>query len=421
MTINGVAILGQGYVGLPLAHAASTAGLRVLGVDTNAKTVDSLNAGSSHIDDLANADIQTMLSKGYSATTDATQLKDYDVVVICVPTPLGEAGAPDLTAVRAATKTAAENISADTLVILESTTYPGTTEEVCLPILEQYSGLKVGENLFVSFSPERVDPGSKIFGIKNTPKLIGGITPESTQRTAEFYSVFVDEVVPMSGAKEAETAKLLENTFRHVNIALVNEMAKVCHELGIDIWEVIRGAETKPFGFMKFTPGAGVGGHCIPIDPNYLSYEVRRKLGYPLRFVELAQEINNSMPKYVVNRVDELLNVKAKSMRNAKVLLLGVTYKAGIADQRQSPAIPVAEELIQRGASLKYHDPFVEKWTVSPTRAYDRVHDLKRAVEESDIVVLLQKHPEYDVAEIDRLAEDLLDTCGVTEDPARRL
>ena len=219
------------------------------------------------------------------------------------------------------------------LVVLESTTYPGTTEEVCVPLIESNSDLKVGEDVFVAFSPERVNPGSKDFGIKNTPKLVGGVSPEATKRAVAFYSDFIDTVVEMSGAKEAETAKLLENTFRHVNIALVNEMAKVCHELGIDIWEVIRGAATKPFGFMKFTPGAGVGGHCIPIDPNYLSYEVRRQLGYPLRFVELAQEINNSMPIYFVDRIAEKLNNERKALNGSNVLVLGVTYKADIADQ----------------------------------------------------------------------------------------
>lgn len=416
-----VTIMGQGYVGLPLAQAAALSGWKVYGFDISTVVVNNLNGGKSHVDDLSDADIDEMLAAGYKATADPKAISESDVVVICVPTPLGEAGAPDLGSVKAASQTVAENLSKDTIVILESTTYPGTTEEVCVPILEGYSGLKVGKDFHVAFSPERVNPGFPEFGIKNTPKLVGGVTDEGTEKASAFYSDFIDEVVAMSGAKEAETAKLLENTFRHVNIALVNEMAKVCHQLGIDIWEVIRGAATKPFGFMKFTPGAGVGGHCIPIDPSYLSYEVRRQLGYPLRFVELAQEINNSMPIYVVDRVGERLNDVKKPLNGAKILILGVTYKPNIADQRESPAVPVARELLKRGANVSFHDPKVKLWKLGHGEELTSVEDLSKAVSEADLVLLLQKHRDYNIQEIESHANLLLDSQGVASSHEDRL
>lgn len=416
-----VTVVGQGYVGLPLAQEASLSGWKVFGLDVSEATVAKLNSGESHVDDLSNGDIEEMLDKGYEATTDAGVVGQSDVVVICVPTPLGEAGAPDLAYVESASATVGENIKSGALVVLESTTYPGTTEDICVPILEAKSGLKAGRDFYVSFSPERVNPGSEKFGIKNTPKLVGGINATAAEKTVEFYESFVDEVVPLSGVKEAETAKLLENTFRHVNIALVNEMARVCHELQIDIWEVIRGAATKPFGFMKFTPGAGVGGHCIPIDPNYLSYEVRRRLGYPLRFVELAQEINNSMPSYVVERIAEKLNDQKKAVNGSTVLLLGVTYKPNIADQRESPAIPVARELLKRQANVRFHDPFVPVWNIGNGESLTSEQDLQEAVSDADIVVLLQAHSPYDASALQKGSSLFLDTCGIIDEPSDRL
>lgn len=416
-----VTVVGQGYVGLPLAQEASLSGWKVFGLDVSEATVAKLNSGESHVDDLSNGDIEEMLDKGYEATTDAGVVGQSDVVVICVPTPLGEAGAPDLAYVESASATVGENIKSGALVVLESTTYPGTTEDICVPILEAKSGLKAGRDFYVSFSPERVNPGSEKFGIKNTPKLVGGINATAAEKTVEFYESFVDEVVPLSGVKEAETAKLLENTFRHVNIALANEMARVCHELQIDIWEVIRGAATKPFGFMKFTPGAGVGGHCIPIDPNYLSYEVRRRLGYPLRFVELAQEINNSMPSYVVERIAEKLNDKKKAVNGSTVLLLGVTYKPNIADQRESPAIPVARELLKRRANVRFHDPFVPVWNIGSGESLTAEQDLQEAVSDADIVVLLQAHSPYDASALQKGSSLFLDTCGIIDEPSDRL
>lgn len=413
-----VTIIGQGYVGLPLAEEATKVGWKVYGYDVSERVVASLNSGHSHIDDLADEDISRMIQRGYEATADPSCIRESDVAVVCVPTPLGDAGSPDLKYVESATKTVGENIGEGATYILESTTYPGTTDGICRPILEEASGLKAGTDFFIAYSPERVDPGRTDYQIKNTPKLVGGINAESTQHAVGFYSDFIDTVVPVQGTKEAETSKLLENTFRHVNIALVNEMAKFCKELGIDIWEVIRGASTKPFGFMKFTPSAGVGGHCIPIDPNYLSYEVRNRLGYPFRFVELAQEINNSMPRYVVSRSSELLNHEAKALNGSKILLLGVTYKPNIADQRESPAVPVAAEFLNRKADLSFHDPYVETWNLADGNSIKRENDLTQAVKGADLVVLLQAHNDYDLEELRASSKIFFDTTGKSDSPS---
>ena len=362
-----VVIIGLGYVGLPLAQEAVRVGLHVTGLDVRQATVDGLNAGRSHIDDLADADIAAMVAAGFRATADLSELTGDnapDVTVICVPTPLSESDGPDLTAVKAATESAAAMLKPGALVVLESTTYPGTTDEIVRPILEKATGLTVGIDFHLAFSPERIDPGNETYGIRNTPKVVGGLTPACTEAAADFYGKVCDHVVKAGGAREAEMAKLLENTYRHVNIALVNEMAIFCHELGVDLWNAIDCAATKPFGFQAFYPGPGVGGHCIPIDPNYLSYKVRAELKHPFRFVELAQEINSRMPGYVVDRAAELLNTDAKPLNGAKVLLLGVTYKKDIADQRESPARPIARKLLQRGAVLSYHDPYVDSWQV---------------------------------------------------------
>ncbi|WP_460691058.1 nucleotide sugar dehydrogenase [Nesterenkonia suensis] len=405
-------IVGQGYVGLPLAQAAAAAGIPTVGFDVSEPLVAQLNAGVSHVDDLSDSDVATMLSQGFRASTDPADLAAASVIVICVPTPLSEDGGPDLRAVEASVRTIAAHLSPGTTVILESTTYPGTTDGVVLPILET-SGLTHGQDFLLAYSPERVDPGSTRYGITNTPKLVGGLTDEATQSASQFYARFIDEVVPVSGTKEAETAKLLENTYRHVNIALVNEMARFCHDLDIDIWEVIRGAATKPFGFQKFTPGPGVGGHCIPIDPNYLSFQVRKTLGYQFRFVELAQEINNSMPRYVVGRISEALNEVGKPLNGSTILLLGVTYKPDIADQRESPAVPVAEVLAEKKAHVQFHDPYVETWHVDGG-TLQRVPDLDEALAAADIVVILQPHTAYDLEAVAEAAELVFDTRGAT-------
>ncbi|MFI7481964.1 nucleotide sugar dehydrogenase [Kocuria sp. M1R5S2] len=408
-----LAVIGQGYVGLPLSEAAADNGFEVVGVDAHPGLVDQLNDGRSHVDDLNDADIERMLEQGYRATTDYGEVADADYVVICVPTPLSDDGGPDLSAVKSATRSVAGVLRAGTTVVLESTTYPGTTEEVVLPILQE-SGLEYGQDFFLAFSPERINPGFPEFGIRNTPKLVGGVTMECTEKATAMYRRFVDEVVPLKGAREAETAKLLENTYRHVNIALVNEMARFCHDMDIDIWEAIRGAATKPFGFQKFTPGPGVGGHCIPIDPNYLSHHVKRTLGYPFRFVELAQEINEKMPQYVVQRGADLLNDAEKSVKGSDVLLLGVTYKPNIADQRESPAIPVANGFLSRGANVSFYDPFVETWRL-PSGDLPRVPDLEAAVRAADLVVLLQDHRSFGSDDLAGSSAAFLDTRGVTD------
>ena len=403
-----VVIIGLGYVGLPLAQEAVRVGLNVTGFDVKQAAVDSLNAGRSHIDDLSDADVAAMAAGGFRATTDLTSVGDPDVIVICVPTPLSESDGPDLTAVKAATESAARLLRAGTTTVLESTTYPGTTDEVVRPMLEKASGLTGGLDFHLAFSPERIDPGNEKFGVRNTPKVVGGITPACTAAAAAFYGEVCDTVVRAKSAREAEMAKLLENTYRHVNIALVNEMAIFCHELGVDLWDAIRCAATKPFGFQAFYPGPGVGGHCIPIDPNYLSYKVRAELSYPFRFVELAQEINSRMPAYVVDRAAEILNTDAKAMNGAKVLLLGVTYKKDIADQRESPARPIARKLLQRGAVLSFHDPFVENWEVdgSPVPLADG------PVADADLTILLQAHSAYDLTDIAARSRLLFDTRG---------
>jgi UDP-N-acetyl-D-glucosamine dehydrogenase len=405
--VNAV-IIGLGYVGLPLAQEAVRVGLNVTGLDIKQDTVDGLNAGRSHIDDLTDADIAAMVADGFRATTDVTECGDPAVIVICVPTPLSESDGPDLTAVKSATTSAGRLLKPGTLVVLESTTYPGTTDEIVRPMLEKASGLTAGLDFHLAFSPERIDPGNEMYGIRNTPKVVGGTTPACTEAAAQFYGLVCDTVVRAKSAREAEMAKLLENTYRHVNIALVNEMAIFCHELGVDLWDAIRCAATKPFGFQPFYPGPGVGGHCIPIDPNYLSYKVRTELSYPFRFVELAQEINSRMPGYVVDRAAEILNSDAKPLKGARVLLLGVTYKKDIADQRESPARPIARKLLQRGAVLSYHDPFVERWEVDG-------RDIPRAASpaaDADLTVLLQAHSGYDLADIAAKAHLLFDTRG---------
>ncbi|HEY6295524.1 MAG TPA: nucleotide sugar dehydrogenase, partial [Streptosporangiaceae bacterium] len=400
-------MIGLGYVGLPLAIQAVRSGFRVTGYDTSEQKVAGLMAGRSHIDDMSDAEVAEMLAAGFRATSDVSTLQAQDVIVICVPTPLSEADGPDLRAVRAAAQTAGHLLRAGTLVSLESTTYPGTTEEVVRPLLEKASGLTAGIDFSLAFSPERIDPGNPVYGFRNTPKIVGGLTPSCTDAAEAFYAQICDQVVRAKSSREAEMAKLLENTYRHVNIALVNEMLIFSRELDVDLWDAIRCAATKPFGFQPFYPGPGVGGHCIPIDPNYLSYKVRT-LGYPFRFVELAQEINGRMPGYVTDRAAELLNRHARPVNGAKVLLLGVTYKRDIADQRESPARPLARKLLSRGADLSYHDPHVPDWQVDG-QAIPRADDLEAALAGADLVILLQAHRAYDPAQLTRSARLLLD------------
>lgn len=404
-------VLGLGYVGLPLAREAALAGLKVAGFDPHRGVIDGLNSGVSHVDDLSDADIEEMVTAGFHATDDILELAGAQVAVICVPTPLSAAGGPDLSAVMAATRSVASILRTGMTVVLESTTYPGTTDGPVRELLEE-TGLKAGTDFHLAFSPERIDPGNTKYGMKNTPKVVGGIDKESTEKAADFYAQFVDTVVKGEGTREAETAKLLENTYRHVNIALVNEMARFCHELGIDLWNVIDLAKTKPFGFQAFYPGPGVGGHCIPIDPNYLSHRVKEELGYPFRFVELAQEVNVMMPHYVAQRAQDLLNDKSIAINGATVLLLGVTYKPDIADQRESPAVPLALSLERKGARVSFHDPHVSEWNLADGEQLARVDDLTKAVADADLVVLVQNHREYEIEALANSASLFLDTRG---------
>ncbi|MDH6132908.1 UDP-N-acetyl-D-glucosamine dehydrogenase [Kitasatospora sp. MAA4] len=402
-------VVGLGYVGLPLARGAARAGLRVVGLDRSTAVVDGLNAGRSHIDDISDGQLAEMLGQGFSATTDAAAISSAKAVVICVPTPLTEHGAPDLAAVNSAVAAVAQHLRPETLVVLESTTYPGTTDDVVRPALEA-GGLRVGVDFHLAFSPERIDPGNPDFGLENTPKVVGGCTSECTKAARRFYEQFVGEVVEAKSPREAEMAKLLENTYRHVNIALVNEMAMFCREIDVDLWDAIRCASTKPFGFAPFYPGPGVGGHCIPIDPNYLSYKVK-SLGIPFRFVELAQEINQRMPVHVVQRAVDLLNDRSKPMKGSRVLLLGVTYKPDISDQRETPATAVAVELLRRGADLRYYDRNVPAWEVAGT-PIERITDYLAEAAGADLTILLQPHSEIDVTELADRAELLFDTRG---------
>ncbi|MEU8250078.1 nucleotide sugar dehydrogenase [Nonomuraea sp. NPDC048916] len=416
MTEIDLAVIGLGYVGMPLAKEAVAAGLRVVGVDVDPRKVDALNAGQSYIDDLTDADLDHMLASGFRATLDESVLAASNTIVICVPTPLDEDHRPDLSAVEGATSTVARNLTKGTLVVLESTTWPGTTDEVARPLLES-SGLVAGVDFHLAFSPERIDPGNPKFGLRNTPKVVGGYTTTCRNRASAFYGQFIEQVVTVSGTREAEMAKLLENTYRHVNIALVNEMAIFCDELGIDLWESIEAAATKPFGFQKFLPGPGVGGHCIPVDPSYLSYTVR-KLGYPFRFVELAQEINERMPSYVVARVQRLLNRQKKPVNGARVVMLGVTYKPDIADERETPALPVARALLELGAELSFADPHVKEWSVDGTPV-PREEDLAEAVVGADVTLLLQQHAAFDLDMVEAKARLVLDTRGVLTEGER--
>lgn len=370
-------------------------------------------AGTSHVDDISEQSVAGMISSGFIATSDPTVLKKAKSIVICVPTPLADDGAPDMSAVVSAAESVAENVVSGTLISLESTTSPGTTEEVLVPLLEK-QGFKIGIDVFVVFSPERIDPGNTTFTLRNTPKVVGGITPECTRVGVRLYEKIVDVVVPVSGTKEAELTKLLENTYRHVNIALVNELARYCHELDIDIWEVIRGAATKPFGFQAFYPGPGVGGHCIPIDPNYLSYTVNAKLGYPFRMIELAQEVNNSMPQYVATRAQEILNLHKKPLNGSTVLVLGITYKANISDRRQSPATDLVKRLLPTGADVHFNDPFHDEWTPREVAKSIPFLSLREVTPETvDLVIVLQHHDEYDLDALAATGCPIIDTRGV--------
>ena len=403
-------VVGLGYVGLPLAYEASRSGMRVSGLDTNTSLVESLSNGESHIDDIDSGQLCAMIKAGFRATTEPDCISDSEVVVICVPTPLDDDGTPDIGAVKAATRVVSQHLRPGSLVVLESTTYPGTTEDIVRPILEAGSGLVAGTDFFLAYSPERIDPGNLEWGFRNTPKVVGGLTAACSDRAVKFYDQIVDTVVPTTGLREAEFAKLLENTYRHVNIALMNEMAVFCHELGIDLWAAITAAETKPFGFQAFRPGPGVGGHCIPIDPNYLSW-VARSVGFRLRFVELAQEVSERMPAYVARRVQDALNRSGKAVNGAHIVLAGVTYKPNVRDHRETPARPLALHLIGMGGRVSYIDPMVDGFEVGG-RGLERISELSEAIQVADVLVVLQAHDEFINSTILNSARCIFDTSG---------
>lgn len=400
-------VLGQGYVGLTLAAAAAEAGFTVIGVDVDATRVAALAEGHLTVPGVDEDTFAAGVASGnLTFTSDPAAMRGADVMMICVPTPLRD-NSPDLSYVEAAANYVATNIERGTLVVLESTTYPGTTDGLVRDIIEG-SGLKLSEDYLLAYSPERIDPGNAEFTMRNTPRIVGGATPESLAAAVAFYEQVVDKVVPLSSTRAAETAKLLENTFRHVNIALVNELAMLSHELGIDVWEVIHAAETKPYGFMAFHPGPGVGGHCIPLDPTYLAWQVRRESGRRFAVLEQAQDINDRMPNYVASRVGGLLNEAGLAIKGAKILILGVAYKADIGDVRESPALRVLNLLHKKGAIVTFHDFFVEEVPVNG--GLIRRSELDECLPDADCVVLLTPHSAYDLDEIADRARIVFDT-----------
>jgi len=404
-------LVGLGYVGLPLAVELAEAGYRVIGFDLSQRVVDGINAGRSHIQDIPTERLAKLVKAGkISATTDLARLGEPDGVAICVPTPLSKTRDPDISFVSAATDSVAKTIRPGQAIILQSTTYPGTTRELMLPALEK-TGLKVGSDFFLAFSPERVDPGNPKYNTRNTPKVVGGVTPACTRVTMALYQPAIERLVEVSSPEAAELVKLLENTFRSVNIGLVNEMAIVCDKLGVDVWEVIEAANTKPFGFMKFTPGPGVGGHCIPLDPHYLAWKMRT-LNYRTRFIELAGEINAEMPEYWVEKVVAALNDHQKSVRGSTVLVVGVAYKKDIDDLRESPALDVIRLLERMGAVVRYHDPYIPELHEDSV-ALSSVPLTPETVRAADCVVVVTDHSKLDYAMLAREAKALVDTRHV--------
>ncbi|HZZ50565.1 MAG TPA: nucleotide sugar dehydrogenase [Pseudonocardia sp.] len=403
-----VVILGQGYVGLPVSMRAVEVGYDVVGYDVAKDRVERLRAGQTFIDDISDEQIAAAIATGrFTATYEEADLANFDIAVISVPTPLRD-GAPDLSYIETASDALAPHVRKGTCVILESTTYPGTTEEIVVPRLEAGSSLRAGADFHVGFSPERINPGDPVYGLRNTPKIVSGIDEPSLNAVSEFFSALVDKVVPVKGTREAELAKLLENTYRHVNIALVNELAVYCHELGIDVWSVIDAAASKPFGFMKFTPGPGVGGHCLPIDPSYLSWQVRRTLGRNFRFVEIANDVNEHMPDYVVTRATAHLNSDRKAVNGSRILLIGLAYKPNSGDARESPAIAVAHRLADLGASLRAVDPLIP--TDHVPAGVELVECTEAEVAGADLVVVLTDHDVVDWALLETHAAKVLDT-----------
>lgn len=403
-----IGVVGLGYVGLPLAVEFAAAGFPTVGIDVSRDKVERLNAGQNYIGDVDGALLSRLVSEGrLTATTSYDAIRTLDAVSICVPTPLSKSREPDITYILHASNEIATRMHAPMAIVLESTSYPGTTEELVLPILER-SGLKVGKDFYLAFSPERVDPGNSQYHTKNTPKIIGGVTPECSAMVQALYSQAVENVVPVSSAMAAEMVKLLENTFRAINIGAINEMAIICHQLGVDIWEIIEAAKTKPFGYMPFYPGPGLGGHCIPIDPLYLSWKMR-KLNYRTRFIELADQINSAMPRYVVERIVTLLNQRKIPINGARILVLGVTYKRDIDDTRESPALTIIEQLLRLEGVVSYHDPFVPRLDANGF-LLDSVELTADTLSQQDLVVVITDHTCFDWDFVAEHAKLVLDT-----------
>lgn len=406
-------IVGQGYVGLPLAVRAVEVGYDVVGLEVDQVRAERLAVGDSYVEDVTSEALRKSLATGrYAATTDYAAAAGFDIAIIAVPTPLRE-GSPDLSFIEQAGHALALHLTSGATVVLESTTYPGTTQEFLQPILEETSGLKAGVDFHLGYSPERIDPGNRTYGLTNTPKVVSGLSPECLIRVQSFYEELVDSTVAVSTPKEAELTKLLENTFRHVNIALVNELAVFAHDLGIDIWEAIDAASTKPFGYMRFTPGPGVGGHCLPIDPSYLSWQVKRQLGQPFRFVELANDVNEHMPDYVVRRVMAALNNRSKAVKGSRLLVLGLAYKRNTSDARESPSTRVVQLLAALGADVRVVDPHVDLTVVrlhEPLPA-TQVALSRLEVESADMTILLVDHDDFDLSVLE--GAPVLDTRRV--------
>jgi len=407
-----IGIIGLGYVGLPLAVEFANSNFKVVGIDVDQPRVDQINNGNNYIGDVSDANLAEIVQKGLlSATTDFAKLKEIDAAIICVPTPLNKLKDPDVSFILSVLEQLSKYVHSDMFISLESTTYPGTTRELILPALEK-TGLKVGEDFYLCFSPERVDPGNEKYQIKNTPKVIGGITEKCTDIGVKLYQSIIETVVPVTSPESAETVKLLENTFRSINIGLANEIAIMCEKLGVDVWEVIDAADTKPFGFMKFTPGPGLGGHCIPIDPHYLSWKMKT-LNYRARFIELAGEINTGMPDHVINLVSQGLNRFQKSIRGSNILILGIAYKKDIDDVRESPALDIMTLLEQGGADVHFYDEFVEKikWNDSEKLSEEQLS--KKMLKEYDAVVVVTDHSNVDYTFLKDNSKLIIDTRNV--------
>jgi UDP-N-acetyl-D-glucosamine dehydrogenase len=408
-----VGVIGLGYVGLPLAVEFGRGGLSVIGFDLDDSRINLINSGKSYIPDVPTELVRVLNEREkLTATTDFSRLKETDAVIICVPTPLRKTKEPDISYILAAAEQVKQYLHSPQVIVLESTTYPGTTDEVMLPMLEE-TGLKLDKDFYLAFSPERVDPGNQQFQTNNIPKVVGGVSAMSTEIAAALYQTIVERVHKVSSSRVAETAKLLENTFRSVNIALVNEMAQLCYHLGIDSWEVIQAAATKPFGFMPFYPGPGIGGHCIPLDPHYLSWKARLH-GFEARFIGLAEEVNSRMPRHVVGLVQDGLNERGKALKNARVLVIGVAYKKDINDVRESPALGIVDQLLHKGAEVSYHDPFISEMNLDGKGTLESVELTDEALAGCDCAIIVTDHSKIDYSRVVRLAPLIVDSRNTT-------